>query len=122
MKNKESETRRTLLGNNTFSFACNETIPCFTKCCHNADMFLYPYDIIRLKQNLGMTSEEFLVKHTITAFRDNPFFPSVMLKMSDDQGHPCSFLTKKGCTVYEDRPYSCRAYPLEPAIYGDEKN
>ncbi len=100
MKNKNSETQRTLLGNNTFKFACNETIPCFTRCCRNADMLLYPYDIIRLKQHLGMTSEEFLVNHTITAFRDNPFFPNVMLKMSDGEGSPCSFLSEKCCTVY----------------------
>ncbi|MCG8683656.1 MAG: YkgJ family cysteine cluster protein [Desulfobacterales bacterium] len=85
-------------------------------------MLLYPYDIIRLKNHLGMTSDEFLVTHTITAFRYNPNFPSVMLKMSDKNGNPCSFLSEKGCLVYENRPYSCRAYPLEPAIYGDGKN
>jgi hypothetical protein len=38
--------------------------------------------------------------------------------MSDREGRPCPFLTPEGCTVYEDRPYSCRAYPLEPAMYG----
>jgi len=109
------------LGSDTFRFACNEEIPCFTRCCQNADMLLYPYDIIRLKKHLGMTSEEFLVTHTITAFRDNPNFPSIMLKMSDDEGHPCSFLSDKGCTVYENRPYSCRAYPLEPAMQDNGK-
>ncbi len=113
---------RYVLGNGTFRFACHSGVACFTRCCHNADMYLYPYDIIRLKQCLGMTSEEFLRLHTITAFRENPFFPSVMLKMSDRPGGPCSFLSKKGCTVYEDRPYSCRAYPLEPALYGDREN
>jgi hypothetical protein len=55
-------------------------------------MYLYPYDIIRLKQRLGMTSEECLMQHTITAFRENPYFPNVMLKMSDLQDSPCSFL------------------------------
>ncbi|HCY85429.1 MAG TPA: YkgJ family cysteine cluster protein [Desulfobacteraceae bacterium] len=113
---------RTKLEDNTpFRFACNDTIPCFTRCCRDADMFLYPYDIIRLKKHLGISSDEFLVQHTVTAFRDNPHFPSVMLKMSDADGHPCSFLTEQGCTVYENRPYSCRAYPLEPAMAGDEK-
>ncbi|WP_022665025.1 YkgJ family cysteine cluster protein [Desulfospira joergensenii] len=116
---KNNETHRDLLGSGTFQFACNETVPCFTRCCRDADMLLYPYDIIRLKHFLGMTSEEFLVKHTFTAFRDNPYFPSVMLKMGDAKGHPCPFLSEKGCGVYEDRPYSCRAYPLEPAMHGD---
>lgn len=117
---KNSSENRTALGNAPFTFTCDETVPCFTRCCHNADMFLYPYDIIRLKQRLNMSSEAFLVAHTITAFRDNPYFPSVMLKMSEKKGHPCPFLTEKGCSVYEDRPYSCRAYPLEPAMSGDE--
>ena len=117
MNDNTSDSNRTLLGSDAFTFACNDTISCFTRCCRNADMFLYPYDIIRLKQHLGLTSEEFLINHTITAFRDTPNFPSVMLKMSDREGQPCPFLTETGCTVYEDRPFSCRAYPLEPAIY-----
>ena len=115
----DSTENRVLLGSNTFPFACHDGVPCFTRCCHNADMYLYPYDIVRMKQNLNMTSEEFLVAHTTTAIRDMPTFPNVMLKMSDRQGNPCTFLAEKGCTVYSDRPYSCRAYPLEPAIYGD---
>ncbi len=116
------DTSRYLLGDGTFRFACHSGVACYTRCCHNADMYLYPYDIIQLKQRLGMTSEEFLMQHTITAFRENPCFPNVMLKMSDLPDSPCSFLSENGCTVYEDRPYSCRAYPLEPAFYGDGEN
>ncbi|WP_289019864.1 YkgJ family cysteine cluster protein [Desulfobacter postgatei] len=115
----DGTANRVLLGRGTFQFSCHDGVPCFTRCCHNADMYLYPYDIVRMKQNLNMTSEEFLVAHTTTAIRDMPTFPNVMLKMSDRQGNPCTFLTEKGCAVYSDRPYSCRAYPLEPAIYGD---
>ncbi len=115
----ESPGNRYLVGNGTFRFACHSGVECFTRCCHNADMYLYPYDVVRLKQCLGLTSEEFLSRHTITALRENPYFPNVMLKMSNRPGKPCSFLTEKGCTVYEDRPFSCRAYPLEPAMYGD---
>lgn len=115
-----SNPGRYLLGDDEFRFACHSGVACYTRCCHNADMYLYPYDIIRLKQRLNMTSEEFLTLHTITALRDMPSFPNVMLKMSDRQGHPCTFLSEAGCAVYEDRPYSCRAYPLEPAMYGDD--
>jgi len=112
---------RFLLGDGTFQFACHSGVACFTRCCHNADMYLYPYDIVRLKTCCNMTSEEFLTRHTITAIRDNPYFPHVMLKMSDGEGKPCPFLSAEGCTVYPDRPYSCRAYPLEPAISGDRE-
>ena len=117
----KSEASRFLLGNDTFRFECHSGVACFTRCCHDADMYLYPYDIVRLKQRLGISSEAFLEQHTITALRDMPYFPNVMLKMSDREGKPCTFLTEAGCSVYEDRPYSCRAYPLEPAMYGDEQ-
>jgi Fe-S-cluster containining protein len=116
---RTGEDNRYRLGDASFRFACHSGVACFTRCCHSADMYLYPYDIVRLKQRLGLTSEEFLKRHTITALRENPYFPNVMLKMSDNPGGPCPFLSKNGCTVYEDRPYSCRAYPLEPAFYGD---
>jgi len=113
---------RYLLGDGTFQFACHSGVACYTRCCRNADMYLYPYDIIRLKKRLGLTSEEFLIQHTVTAFRENSSFPNVMLKMSDRPDRACSFLCEHGCTVYDARPYSCRAYPLEPAFYGDGEN
>ncbi|MFW6334991.1 MAG: YkgJ family cysteine cluster protein [Desulfosalsimonas sp.] len=99
-----------------FYFACHEGVACFTRCCRNPDMYLYPYDIIRLKNRLGLDSATFLERHTRTAVRDNPYFPHVMLKMAETDGRPCPFLTAGGCSVYEDRPFSCRAYPLEPAL------
>lgn len=79
-------------------------------------MYLYPYDVIRMKRRLGMPSDHFLQQHTVSAFRDNPHFPSVMLKMSDDDEKPCPFLAAPGCAVYQDRPFSCRCYPLERAV------
>lgn len=100
----------------TFSFACHPGVPCYTRCCRGADMYLYPYDAIRLKNRLGMDSDTFLERHTDTALRDNPYFPSVMLKMSDTEDRACPFLTDAGCTVYEDRPFSCRAYPIERKV------
>lgn len=113
---------RFLLAGGTFKFACHSGVACFTRCCHDADMYLYPYDIVRLKHALNMTADEFMGRHTITAFRDNPNFPHVMLKMSDGAGRPCPFLSPEGCRVYEDRPYSCRAYPLEPAMSSKDGN
>ena len=105
-----------LLETDTFRFDCHPQIPCFTRCCQDADMYLYPYDIIRLKNCLSISSERFLERYTLTAFRDNPYFPSLMLKMSPGEEKSCPFLARKGCTVYEDRPFSCRAYPLERAV------
>ena len=37
-----------------FSFACHPGVPCFNACCGDVNIFLTPYDIIRLKQKLGI--------------------------------------------------------------------
>ncbi|MDY6953672.1 MAG: YkgJ family cysteine cluster protein [Thermodesulfobacteriota bacterium] len=104
------------IGQGTFQFDCHPGVPCFTLCCMDVDMYLYPYDIIRMKKGLGMRSDEFLKKHTFSAFRDNPFFPSVMLKVEEAPKRHCPFLVSGGCSIYEDRPSSCRTYPLERAV------
>lgn len=114
--------RRSLSENDTISFSCHHKVSCFTRCCKDADMYLYPYDIIRMKKHLGMSSDAFLDKYTFQAFRDNPFFPSLMLKMADNKEKTCQFLTDQGCSIYEDRPFSCRAYPLERAVARGEEN
>jgi len=116
LNKRQSTTRRKLLAGEACVFECHPGTECFTRCCRDADMYLYPYDIIRLKSRLGLSSEKFLDRYTTTALRDNPYFPSVMLKMSDEEDKGCPFLSSDGCTVYEDRPFSCRAYPLERAV------
>jgi len=120
--NSQLNTGARMLEEDTFRFDCRPGLTCFTRCCKDADMYLYPYDIIRLKNRLGISSDRFLEQHTLTAFRDNPYFPSLMLKMSEDQEKTCPFLSPQGCNIYEDRPFSCRAYPLERAVarMGDE--
>jgi Fe-S-cluster containining protein len=87
-------------------------------------MLLYPYDIIRIKNRLNLDSEQFLLQYTTSALRENPHFPSLMLKMTDTHPHACPFLSGEGCRIYEDRPYSCRSYPLERAVSraGDAKS
>ncbi len=122
--NDPARAGRILLEDQAFRFACDPGVPCFTRCCRDADMYLYPYDIVRMKTRLGMSSDDFMKQHVISAFRDNPYFPGFMLRMSDDPGRPCPFIEEEGCGVYPDRPFSCRAYPLEPAMArsGDAMN
>ncbi len=87
-------------------------------------MYLYPYDIVRLKSSLKISSDQVLDQYTTVAVRDNPYFPHVMLKMSDKPDKRCRFLKEHGCAVYADRPFSCRAYPMERAVsrYGKGQN
>jgi Fe-S-cluster containining protein len=92
-------------------FRCHKDIECFNACCRNIDIMLTPYDIIRLKQRLGLTSSEFLKKYTYPFdFGKNSL---VGVKMEPvEGGTACQFMTEEGCSVYEDRPTSCRYYPV----------
>lgn len=104
------------LGDSEFHFKCHPDVECFTFCCRNVDLILYPYDIIRLKNGLKISSEEFIRTHTYLQKGDNPYFPTVKLKLADDEKKSCPFLIESGCTVYENRPSACRTYPLEVAV------
>ena len=46
-----------------FQFRCHPGIGCFNRCCRHLNLFLYPYDVIRLRARLGLTSDEFLDRH-----------------------------------------------------------
>ena len=104
----------------TFKFACHSGVPCFNDCCGDINIFLTPYDIIRLKNHLGITSGEFLSEHTVSPFDKNLKYPVILLKMNDDEKKTCPFVGEKGCGVYEDRPWACRMYPLGLASPGDD--
>lgn len=95
-----------------FCFKCHKDVPCFNACCGDVNIFLTPYDIIRLKNRLGITSTEFLSKYTISPFDENAKYPVLLLKMEDNEKKSCPFVSDEGCTVYEDRPWPCRMYPL----------
>jgi Fe-S-cluster containining protein len=95
-----------------FRFNCHKGIKCFTKCCSNISILLTPYDIVRMKNRLKMSSEEFLEKYTYMEIDDKSQEPLVRLKMLDDNDKKCKFVTPEGCTIYADRPASCRYYPI----------
>ncbi len=104
------------LGSSSFNFECHPGVACFTTCCKDVDLTLWPYDVIRLKNALHMDSEDFMRAHSFLMRGDNPFFPTVKLKLSDDSEKSCPFLKVDGCSVYNDRPSACRTYPLERAV------
>ncbi len=95
-----------------FRFSCNEDMPCFNECCKNINQFLTPYDVLRLKNRLNMNSGEFLEKYTVESIGFETGFPIISLKPQYEDELKCPFVTKDGCAVYEDRPSSCRTYPL----------
>lgn len=103
----------------TFKFACHPGVSCFNQCCGDVNIFLAPYDVLRLKKRLGITSSEFLEKYTFLPVQKEMKTPVVMLRMNDDEAKSCPFLTGEGCGVYSDRPWPCRMYPLGLAAQKD---
>jgi Fe-S-cluster containining protein len=96
-------------------------VACFNECCRDLNQFLYPYDILRLKKRLGLSSVEFLERHTIQHIGPESGLPVVALKAADAQRLTCPFVTPDGCRVYPDRPASCRTYPLARALSRDRQ-
>lgn len=97
--------------NDTIQFHCHKEVTCFNVCCKQIDITLTPYDILRLKKRLGLTSSEFLAQYTVPFEMDNQGMPGVKLRTADDNPS-CLFLTEEGCGLYEDRPTACRYYAL----------
>lgn len=97
-----------------FTFACHKGLPCFTRCCYGIDIILTPYDILRMKQRLGLSADDFLVAYTTLEILEKTQLPVPRLRMQEDGG--CPFVTPKGCSIYEDRPATCRYYPLGMAV------
>ncbi|MGD8740268.1 MAG: YkgJ family cysteine cluster protein [Desulfobacterales bacterium] len=99
-----------------FRFSCSPAVACFNECCRDLNQFLYPYDILRLKKGLEMSSGEFLERYTIQHIGPESGLPIVALKTVHAKGSKCPFVSEKGCRVYPHRPSSCRIYPLMRAI------
>jgi len=99
-------------------FRCHKNLKCFTKCCEGIDIVLAPYDIIRLKRRLNLSSQEFLAIYTEPRMLEKTDLPVVTLKLFENKNadgkkeRPCPFVREDGCIIYEDRPATCRYYPL----------
>ncbi|WP_101841459.1 YkgJ family cysteine cluster protein [endosymbiont of Ridgeia piscesae] len=93
-----------------YKFRCYKGISCFNACCKSADIQLTPYDILRLKDNLGMSVTDFLKNHTVPFEMDKDGIPGIKLRTDNDGA--CLFVTDEGCSVYNDRPTACRYYPV----------
>jgi Fe-S-cluster containining protein len=105
----------------TFNFRCHPGIACFNRCCRNLNLFLYPYDVLRLRRNLKISSEQFLDEHVDIVLRKDNYFPDVLLRMADNAEKTCPFLHQSGCKVYPDRPDTCRSFPVEHGLMYDSK-
>jgi len=105
-----------LEANDIFRFRCHAALSCFNQCCHNLNLFLSPYDVIRLKNRLAIDSDQFIDHYVDVVLRESNYFPEVLLRMSEQGQRACSFLEKSGCRVYSDRPNTCQLFPVEQGL------
>lgn len=100
-----------LAGDKVIQFRCHKDVGCWNACCSNIDITLTPYDIIRLKNRLDMSSGDFLKQYTVPYEMDQDGTPGVKFRAVEG-GTACQFMRPEGCSVYEDRPTACRYYPV----------
>lgn len=110
-----------LRSGDTFRFRCHPGLACFNRCCRNLNLFLYPYDVVRLKNALQISSDRFIDQYTDIVIRDGNAFPDVLLRMADNPERTCPFLAAQGCRVYRDRPDTCRTFPVEQGLIFDAR-
>lgn len=108
----KSDVMPSVLDPNTeIQFSCHKGISCWNACCKKADITLTPYDIIRLKEATGKDSSGVLKDHTVPFTMDADGMPGIKLRTTNEGA--CLFMDEEtGCTIYENRPSSCRYYPL----------
>ena len=108
-----------------FSFSCHSGLPCFNTCCADVNIILTPLDVLQMARRINLSTTEFLDKHTLRPITKELELPIVMLNLSADD-KKCPFVSEEGCTVYGDRPWACRMYPvgmaIPPAHVGEKPN
>ncbi len=106
-----------------FCFSCSPGVLCYNQCCADVNIFLTPYDVLRLKNSLKIESQDFLDKYTQLVTDRNQQLPAVQLRMKETGARECFFVDdEKGCTVYENRPWPCRMYPVGQASPKENEN
>ena len=102
--------------NDIFTFSCSKDISCFNECCRDLNQFLTPYDIIRMKTALNISSSDFFLKYAMLHEGPESGLPIATIRTDASNGYQCPFVTNDGCSIYTDRPASCRTYPIARAI------
>ena len=105
-----------------FCFDCQSQVPCFNECCRDLNQFLTPYDIVRLKNYFKLSSFDFLKRYTTEHIGPQTGLPVITITPADRFVRICPFVTPSGCRVYENRPSSCRMYPVIRVVSRSRKD
>ncbi|MBU0728451.1 MAG: YkgJ family cysteine cluster protein [Proteobacteria bacterium] len=100
-------------------FRCYPGISCFTACCGNIKIILTPFDILRIRREINLSAQEFLLRFTRPVHLEKTDLPGVELNLDEDGR--CPFVTPEGCTIYSVRPTTCRYYPVGMANFHEGK-
>jgi len=92
-------------------FSCHKGIGCWNACCSNIDISLTPYDVLRMKTRLGISSTEFLKDYTVPYEMEKDGIAGIKFRPVEG-GSACRFMKPDGCDIYTDRPTACRYYPV----------
>jgi uncharacterized protein len=65
---------------------------------------------------MGISAHDFLNRYTTQHTGPESGLPVVRIKEKTEDAFKCTFVTAEGCSVYHDRPSSCRAYPIARAV------
>ncbi|MBE0467439.1 MAG: YkgJ family cysteine cluster protein [Candidatus Desulforudis sp.] len=95
-----------------FRFSCHAGLPCYNRCCRDISIFLSPYDVVRMKNRLGLDSGSFLRNYATRLTTRTGLF-LVRLNMREEDDLKCHFVTPQGCRIYPDRPWACRMAPID---------
>ncbi len=100
-----------LADTHVIKFSCHKGIGCWNACCSNIDISLTPYDVLRMKTRLGITSTEFLKEYTVPYEMEKDGIAGIKFRPVEG-GTACRFMKPEGCDIYSDRPTACRYYPV----------
>ena len=107
--------------NDAFSFRCAPDVACFNECCQDLNQTLTPYDILRIKKFLGLSSGDFLDRYTNKTIGMETGLPVISIKTKSPTDLRCIFVEPYGCKIYEHRPGSCRTYPFARVLSKNRK-
>lgn len=80
-----------------FQFSCHKGLACYNTCCRDVNIFLTPYDVLRMRRGTGLSSEEFLEKYTVALLGDDGL-PLVVLRMMENEKRPAPLLRPMAAT------------------------
>ena len=105
------EEAKQLSPESRFYFNCHSRLACFNQCCQKPTIILKPYDIIRLRKRLKITSGEFLERYTTKVLEEKSFLPLVMLDIDKEEGTGCPFLESKVAVSMKTGPEPAVSFP-----------